>query len=148
MVDLWFLGQNKWLTPIWQTRSNISQTVNQAMQWLQPKWLQPIAWLNIPTIGSQFSKPVWSEKTIATKETIQTVNIKPQVKTPEITSDQMQNIKVQQEPVDYKNVIGELWATILSNPNANIEETKAKFPEFSSVDTQVFWKLWATKADV
>ena len=45
---------------------------------------------------------------------------------------------------DIKQVIWELWATILANPNANVEETKSKFPEFANVDTQVFWELWAT----
>lgn len=45
---------------------------------------------------------------------------------------------------DMKQVIGELGATIIANPNANVEETKAKFPEFANVDTQVFWELGAT----
>lgn len=42
------------------------------------------------------------------------------------------------------NAIGELWATILSNPNDDLAIIKSKFPEFSNLDEQVFWELWAT----
>jgi hypothetical protein len=42
------------------------------------------------------------------------------------------------------NAIGELWSTILANPNSQPAEIKAKFPEFAQLDEQVFWELWAT----
>jgi hypothetical protein len=122
-----------------------------AKQWLQPKsQVKPqipspissgITGMTKPTIWSDFTRPQWAEQTIATPETMQWAFQQWQ---------DMFNIPVQwdvpqqQQQVDYKNVIWELWATILSNPNANVEETKAKFPEFKDVDINVFWELWAT----
>lgn len=70
----------------------------------------------------------------------------------DIVTQGMQSPQVSTQPqpqwelpsADFKQPIGELWATILANPDADVEETKAKFPEFAHVDTQVFGELGAT----
>lgn len=85
---------------------------------------------------------------IGTKAT-NTYNLAPSgisIQSPKAIAWQLQKTKdvETQKIVKQDNIIGELWATVLENPNADPEKLKAAFPELSHLDKDVIWELWAT----
>jgi len=68
------------------------------------------------------------------------------IQSPKAIAWQLQKTKdvETQKIVKQDNIIGELWATVLENPNADPEKLRAAFPELSNLDKDVIWELWAT----
>ena len=59
------------------------------------------------------------------------------------------NIKTKpgEEFIDYKQVVGELWSTVLARPEATPEQLQKTFPEYKNIYTEIFSKFKKTIED-
>jgi len=140
----------QWLVANAQTAKATTQINNQVKAKNALWWLTNVVKKTMPKARAKALLP-WLVKTTETTGAIWQANVAKQqaqakALLPWLTNTAIDTANVVKWQAQEKqtNAIGELWSTILANPESQPSEIKAKFPEFAQLDEQVFWELWAT----